>query len=429
MMKKILAVIMTLSILLGCSSAVFAYNTYNTTALFYIQRFGAQMDAEGEVDSRDEAYFTPLLFKSELSAKRRDEEYSVVYKENSVSSADVISEVVLKPSDKDIIETVKNEYSSKGGYVLSSNGKVVDWSKFNTTNYEIRWYVLKYEKTDKPKSWHIDGVIVEKETQKPIEIPSPEDPGYVPPEELPKEDDADPASETEPKSESEPKSEEIISPVGITSKFAYIYGYNDNTMAGDNELQRGEVCAMVHRLAKQNEILGNYRFKESSDPIYPDTEGEWFRSGIEFVESKGAFKTPAGENIYPYVVVTRGEAFKIVCLAFNFTKNTELSYEDYAKILFNGGFIRGDENGDLNIWSQITRGEFCSIYNKIIGRDRAKLVTADGIKITAETYGFTDLSESDWYYETMLRATSAYDDDGYVDIELRNHRNILDDYQ
>lgn len=425
MMKKIISLVLALVILAAGAPSVFAYNTYNTTALFYIQRFGAQMDSDGEVSSREASYFTPLLFKGQLTSKGRDESYSVVYKEGSVSSADVISEVISKPDDKSIIEKVKEEYSAKGGYVLSSNGKVVDWSKFDTANYEIRWYVLKYEKKDNPKSWHIDGVIVEKVTQLPIEIPSPEDPGYVPPEELPKEGDKEPTVDPEPKT----KSEDIISPVGITSRYAYIYGYNDNIMAPDNKLQRGEVCAMVQRLAKQNDILGGFSFNETSDPIYPDTAGEWFRSGIEFVHFKNGFKTEAGENINPYVNVTRGEAFKTICLAFDFSSDADLTYEDYAKILLNGGFIRGDENGDLNIWDQITRAEFCSIYNKIIGRDKAKLITADGTKITAETYGFTDLKESKWYYETMLKATSAYDEDGYVDIKLRNQRNILDDYQ
>ncbi len=372
------------------------------------------------MNSRDNSYFTPLLFTGRLTSKRRDENYSVVYKTGSVSSADVISEVVSKPADKDIIEKVKNTYTAKGGYVLSSNGKVVDWSKFDTSNYEIRWYVLKYEKRDNPRTWHVDGVIVEKSTQLPIEIPTPGDSGYVPPEELPKDGDKEPEVNPE---------REIISPVGITSRYAYIYGYNDNIMAADNKLQRGEVCAMVHRLAKQNKILDGYRFNESADPIYPDTAGEWFRSGIEFVQSKGGFTTAAGENIHPYANVTRGEAFRIVCLSFDFTNDTELSYEDYARILFDEGFINGDGNGNLNIGDQITRAEFCSIYNKIIGRDKAELVTADGTKITAATYGFTDLDENDWYYETMLKATSSYDDDGYVDIALRNRRNVLDDYQ
>ena len=184
---------------------------------------------------------------------------------------------------------------------------------------------------------------------------------------------------------------------------------------------------MVHRLVKQNNKLGGFVYNEANEPAFNDIEGEWFRSGIEYMNYKGAFAQ--GDSVYPYVAVTRGESFKIICLGLNFTDKTNLSYDDYAAILYNAGYIQGDENGNLNVWNLITRAEFCTIYNKIIGREDAKLVTADGTEITAETYGFTDLDESKWYYETMLRATSAYDDEGYVDIELRNHRNVLDDYQ
>lgn len=254
--------------------------------------------------------------------------------------------------------------------------------------------------------WHVDGVIVEKDTQKPIEIVDPSDPGYTPP--VYEDEDHGEAFE-------------------YTSNFAYIYGYSENTMAADNNLRRSEVSAMVHRLVKQNNKLGGFMYNASNPPAFDDIEGEWFRSGIEFINHKGAF---AGSgSAYPYVDVTRGETFKIICLGLGFSENTGLSYEDYAAILQKAGYIQGDENGDLNIWKLITRAEFCTIYNRIIGRDKAKLVTADGVEITAETYGFNDLKESKWYYETMLRATSAYDDDGYVDIELRNQRNVLDDYQ
>ncbi len=211
------------------------------------------------------------------------------------------------------------------------------------------------------------------------------------------------------------------------SNFAYIYGYSDDTMAADNNLLRSEVSAMVHRLVKQNNKLGGFVYNEADEPAFDDIEGEWFRSGIEYMNYKGAFAD--NSSVYPYVSVTRGETFKIICLGLDFTDKTNLSYDDYASILYNAGYIQGDENGNLNIWNLITRAEFCTIYNKIIGRENAKLVTADGIEITPETYGFTDLDESKWYYETMLRATSAYDDEGYVDIELRNHRNVLDDYQ
>ena len=329
-----------------------------------------------------------------------------MYKEGVVSSDDVISEVETKPDDAEILAKIKDAYN--GGYILASNGKAVKWDKFTTDNYEMRWYVLKCEEglwmVD--DVWHVDGVVVEKDTQKPIEIVDPSDPGYTPP--VYEDEDHGEAFE-------------------YTSNFAYIYGYSDNTMAADNNLRRSEVSAMVHRLVKQNNKLGGFMYSASNPPAFDDIEGEWFRSGIEFINHKGAFA--GGDSVYPYVDVTRGETFKIICLGLGFSENTGLSYEDYAAILQKAGYIQGDENGDLNIWKLITRAEFCTIYNRIIGRDKAKLVTADGVEITAETYGFNDLKESKWYYETMLRATSAYDDDGYVDIELRNQRNVLDDYQ
>ena len=417
MIKKLSVLLLSFITLVACAMSVSAASKDNkktnvVSTEFYVQRFGVQMDEYGMVSSRDTSYFTPALYTSNLENGKRSKAYSVVYKEGSVSSDDVVSEVTDKPDDAFILTIIKDLYSADG-YILSSSGKVVDWDKFTTNNYEIRWYVLKYESHPSLPMWHIDGVIVEKVTQEPIEIPIPDDPGYIPP------------SEREP--EDNPPDENPGETFEYTSNFAYIYGYNDNTMAADNNLLRSEVSAMVHRLVKQNNKLGGFVYNEVNEPAFSDIEGEWFRSGIEYMNYKGAFAQ--GDSVYPYAAVTRGETFKIICLGLDFTDKTDLSYDDYAAILYNAGYIQGDENGNLNVWNLITRAEFCSIYNNIIGRKDAKLVTADGTEITAETYGFTDLDERKWYYETMLRATSAYDDNGYVDIELRNHRNVLDDYQ
>ena len=407
--RKFFAMLLGIAMILGMSVPAFAaHSTIATTTQFFVQRYGVHMDEEGNVTSQSTSHFTASVFDSNLTEGPRSSDYHVVYKEGVVSSDDVISEVETKPDDAEILAKIKDSYN--GGYILASNGKAVKWDKFTTDNYEMRWYVLKCEEglwmVD--DVWHVDGVVVEKDTQKPIEIVDPSDPGYKPPVYEDEDEDHGEAFE-------------------YTSNFAYIYGYSDNTMAADNNLRRSEVSAMVHRLVKQNNKLGGFMYSASNPPAFDDIEGEWFRSGIEFINHKGAFT--GGGSVYPYVDVTRGETFKIICLGLGFSENTGLSYEDYAAILQKAGYIQGDENGDLNIWKLITRAEFCTIYNRIIGRDKAKLVTADGVEITAETYGFNDLKESKWYYETMLRATSAYDDDGYVDIELRNQRNVLDDYQ
>lgn len=183
---------------------------------------------------------------------------------------------------------------------------------------------------------------------------------------------------------------------------------------------------MIHRLAKQAGSLNGFKYDESKEAVYADIDGQWHRSGIEFLHYMGGF-APA-ENIYPDMAVTRGEAFKLVCIGLSFTEETDLSNDEYAQSLYNAGFISGDENGDLMVGSTLQRAEFCSIYNTIIGRANAGLETADGTVVTPETYGYTDIPEDKWYYETMIRATSAYDKDGYIDRSLRGDRNELDDF-
>ena len=406
-MKKILSTIISILLLLAGTTIVYAAPKTNVVETeFYVQRFGIQMDENGTVSSRDKAYFTPCVYTDKLTKGQRDQDYTVVYKEGSVSSDDVIKEVVNKPNDADIFKLIQETYENKG-YILSSNGKVVDWSKFNTDNYEMRWYVLKMEDI-----WHVDGVIIEIETKEPVQIPSEDDEDYIPPEDIEKEE--------EDKGPIIPK---------YTNNYAYIFGYNDTQMGPDGSLLRCELSAMIHRLVKQNDMLDGFYYNKSNVPFYSDIEGEWFRSAIEFMAYKGAFNTEKGSNINPYVAVTRGEAFKLICIGLGFTDDTTLTVDEYAEIMKEAGYIQGDENGDLNVSDLITRAEFCTIYNRVTGRDKAGLVTADGEEITAKTYGFTDLTEDKWYYETMLKATSAYDENGYVDIEKRGIRNNLDDYE
>ena len=407
-MKKLLILVLSIFILfipIVSASSPHSQNAKQTTNItsinFYIQRFGAQMDKDGKISSQETKYFTPILYKSNLKKGNRNINYSVVYQEGIVSSDEVIKEVINKPDDEYIFTKIKNIYEPQNGKIFSNNGKIVKWDKFTKDNYEIRWYVLKFDTSD---CWHIDGIIIDKETEYSIEISLPGEPGYK-----------DPGIDNPKK------------PYDYTSNFAYIYGYNDSTMAADNNLLRCEVSAMIHRLVKQNNKLGEFVYNKSNKPVFDDIKGKWFRSGIEYMNYKGAFYK--NDNVYPYISITRGETFKIICLGLDFTNETDLTYDDYAAILYNAGYIQGDENGNLNISDLITRAEFCTIYNKIIGREDAKLVTADGDKITAETYGFTDLDKDKWYYEIMLRATSAYDNNGYVNIKLRNQRNVLDDYQ
>jgi hypothetical protein len=70
------------------------------------------------------------------------------------------------------------------------------------------------------------------------------------------------------------------------------------------------------------------------------------------------------------------------------------------------------------------------MFNQIIDREDALLEAADGTVVTPQLFYFTDLPDDAWYTPVMLRATCAYDSNGYVDIDTRlsNIRNTLDKY-
>ncbi len=223
----------------------------------------------------------------------------------------------------------------------------------------------------------------------------------------------------------EPESESVPE---FASSYAYIFGYNDSTMAAEKDVLKAEVSQMIYRLVKQNGELGGFYYDVNAQPAFSDIEGQWFRSGVEYLNYKGAF-FGYGRNINPKMKIARGEAFKLICLGLGFADDNGLSVDEYAQILFDAKYIIGDENGNLNLDKAFSRAEFCTVFNRIIGREKASLKTADGVIVSAETYGFEDLIESEWYYDAMLKATSAYDSDGYVDLELRGQRNDLDDFE
>lgn len=327
---------------------------------------------------------------------------------NGITEKDILSYLTKEPDNDKILKKLQQMFEGEGKYISTKDGKIYDISELTGDKFDVEWYCIYFD-----EKWCVNGRIIDVSTGDEIHIGDDSDNNEIIPPVVP---DTDEDNDTETLPE-------------YTSSHAYIFGYNDTNIGAEGPLLRCEISAMIHRLAKQNNRLDGFVYDESKTPVYADIEGEWFRSAIEFMQYKGAFDTIEGNNINPYAAVTRGEAFKLICIGLDFTKNTSLDIEEYAKIMKKAGFIQGDENGNLNESQLINRAEFCAIYNRVIGRDKAKLITAKGEVISGKDYGFTDLSGDKWYYETVLKATSAYDKDGYVDIEARGIRNNLDDYE
>lgn len=183
-MKKVLFLITLIMAALFTSVSAFAYggndgidwgdwnldgNANNGAKVgFYIQIGGEQMDTEGNISGRDKEFFTEQLATTTLT-KSLSSDYTIAYGDN-VTEEDITKNLSSVPNQKDILAQVVAKYQEMDAYIKSSNGKVIPWSKMTTNYYKVRWYVLKKESD----CWHVDGVIIDLETDKEISIVVPE---------------------------------------------------------------------------------------------------------------------------------------------------------------------------------------------------------------------------------------------------------------
>ena len=206
--------------------------------------------------------------------------------------------------------------------------------------------------------------------------------------------------------------------VSYKCDYVYIFGYNDSEIGATGPLLRGELAQMIYRLVKQNKGFSN------GGNSFRDTAGQWYESGISYMAEVGAINKNKS-NAYPLASVTRGEAYKMICLGLGFTSDTELSFSEYATILRNSGYLADDGR----VTAKIQRWEFCQLFNAILGRSNyfpdGKFIDTEGNEVTAETYGYSDLKPSDSYYRIMMIATSTFTN-GKIDLEARMERNTYD---
>lgn len=255
-----------------------------------------------------------------------------------------------------------------------------------------------------------------------------------------------PDTEPDPTPAPVPDGEEIdLNGVG----YAYIFGYEPEIsyeydeiagghlvakvrMAPQDAVTREQVAAMIMRLIDQK--------YDTKNETYPVTEnmsqhsGTWYERGLAYLAGKGTFDGIASVETG---AVTRGEVAKLVAYGLNLSKTVPTAFTDienslyktYIEMMSAYGYMQGMSDTEFNPDKVMTRAEFCSMFNQVIGRENAKLESADGVQVTPDLYSIVDL-DGHWAKEVMLRATSAYNSDGYVDVETRlnNIRNDLDKY-
>ncbi|MCI6469547.1 MAG: InlB B-repeat-containing protein, partial [Lachnospiraceae bacterium] len=134
-----------------------------TAVNFYIQLDSVVMDGENDIARRDVKYFSGSVANSTMNEAVDTKFAYAGDKENAAAANSDIRKDCLGnenyvkdcPDDAKVFENLQ-----KDGKTLKKFGELnKDVSTLTTDNYNIYWYVVKYDTSD---GWHVDGILQEK---------------------------------------------------------------------------------------------------------------------------------------------------------------------------------------------------------------------------------------------------------------------------
>ena len=154
-----------------------------------------------------------------------------------------------------------------------------------------------------------------------------------------------------------------------------------------------------------------------------DTSGHWAASDINLLKERNIVRGDDNGNINPDNNITRAEFVAIINRAFSLTEKDASNFPDVAPgswyfddfaIAKKAGNILGDENGNANPESPITRAEVSVILSRVL-----KLEPASDTSTFADSASFPD-----WSAESIIAMTESGLVNGYPDNTFRATNNI-----
>ena len=157
--------------------------TTKTDVNFYIQLDSAVMDIEGDINRRPVNYFSGSVAQSTMNA---DVDTSFAYAGKAEKAADANSTIRSKylgkedcvqdcPADKDVFANLQKDAKTSKKFAELN----IDVATLTEKNYDIYWYVVKYDTAD---GWHVDGILHKKTTNPEPTNPEPTNPEPTNPE-------------------------------------------------------------------------------------------------------------------------------------------------------------------------------------------------------------------------------------------------------
>ena len=182
--------------------------------------------------------------------------------------------------------------------------------------------------------------------------------------------------------------------IPTTNKISgYVKGYSDNTFKPNNKVTRAEAVSMFARL-----INGSDNFNNSNNK-FSDVDG-WYKDAVNFISEKGLMNGYSDGTFKPNNEMTRAEFATMISKYIN-AGNIEKTFidisghwaEDAIAKVSSAGIINGYPSGEFKPDATITRAEAIAMLNRVFNK------STSGANVE-----FSDVKESDWFYEEIAKA-------------------------
>lgn len=184
----------------------------------------------------------------------------------------------------------------------------------------------------------------------------------------------------------------------------YIVGYPDGEVKPQRNVSREEVMAAFYRLLEEG-----FRAEiETTENPFPDLEMDrWSEKSIATMANGGFVRGDDEGNVRPGDMITRGEFAQIASQfvpadaepAPNFFSDIDDHWAKDAILKIAGQYwVVGYEDGTFRADAFITRAEMMTIINKMLVR------YAEHDTVYAKQW--PDLKKTDWYYDAVIEATT-----------------------
>ncbi|MBD5151592.1 MAG: S-layer homology domain-containing protein [Oscillibacter sp.] len=193
--------------------------------------------------------------------------------------------------------------------------------------------------------------------------------------------------------------------------FAYIIGYDDDTVRPLNNITRAEAVTIFFRLMTDEHRAANWSTENSFSDV---NVGNWFNNAVSTVQKAGALEHFAQDDAFlPNQAITRAE-FASIAAGFVSDEITGENVGDFKdteghwaaeaiRKAVEAGWITGVGGNRFDPDATITRAEVMTMINRMLDRTPDKDHMLPTMKL------WTDNPESAWYYEAVQEATNEHD--------------------